>query len=128
MNKNINLLILGDVISVVIITVSGFLFHGELLTVSPYRIIATLLPVLIAWLLIAPWLGLYDPEIYIDWHHLWRVGWATVLVAPIAAFIRSLMLSNAPILPVFVAVLAATSALGMLIWRGIWWLIVRQKH
>ncbi len=128
MNKNFNLLILGDIISVVIITFAGFVFHEELGEVPPYRILATLLPVLIAWLLIAPWMGLYQAEIYTNWKELWRAAWAVTLAAPIAALIRSLMLGNTPILPVFVAVLAATSALGMLIWRGIWWGILQKQR
>jgi len=127
MNKNISLLLLGDVLSVAIITASGFLFHGELLTAPFYRILATFTPVLISWVLIAPWLGLYRAEIYSDWRQLWRAGWAVTLAAPLATFFRSLMLGNIPILPTFIAVVAATSALGMLIWRGIWWLIIRQK-
>ena len=127
MNKKFNLLVLGDIISVVIITLAGFLFHGELSTVPPYRILATLLPVLIAWVLIAPWLGLYQAEIYVNWKELWRAGWAVILAAPLAALLRSLMLGNLPILPVFVAVLGATSALGMIIWRGIWCLILQRQ-
>ncbi|MBT3189923.1 MAG: DUF3054 domain-containing protein [Anaerolineae bacterium] len=128
MNKKTNVLLLGDIIAVAVITAYGFLFHGELTTVSPYRILATFIPVLISWVLIAPWLGLYRPEIYTDWRQLWRTGWAVTLAAPIATFFRSLMLGNIPILPIFIAVVAATSALGMLIWRGIWWLIARQKN
>ncbi|MBT3314544.1 MAG: DUF3054 domain-containing protein [Anaerolineae bacterium] len=127
MNKNFNLLVLGDIVSVIIITLAGFVFHEELGEVPLYRILATLFPVLIAWLLIAPWLRLYDAEIYANWKQIWRAGWAVVLAAPLAALIRSLMLGNTAILPVFVAVLAATSALGMLIWRGIWWLILQKQ-
>ncbi len=91
------------------------------------RIAATFFPTLLAWLLIAPWLGLYRPEIYANGRQLWRAGWAVILAAPLAGLLRSLMLGFAPILPIFVLVLAATSALGMLIWRGIWWLVIRKK-
>ena len=101
MKKKIHFLLLGDILTVLIVTVSGFLFHDQLSTVSPYRILATLLPTLIAWLLIAPWLGLYKEEIYQNWKEIWRAGWAVILAAPFAALLRSLMLGNTPILPVF---------------------------
>ncbi|MBT3323477.1 MAG: DUF3054 domain-containing protein [Anaerolineae bacterium] len=127
MKKKIHFLLLGDILTVLIVTVSGFLFHDQLSTVSPYRILATLLPTLIAWLLIAPWLGLYKEEIYQNWKEIWRAGWAVILAAPFAALLRSLMLGNTPILPVFIAVLAATAALGMLIWRGVWWAILEKQ-
>lgn len=127
MNKNKYILLLGDTLAVVIITVIGFLFHKTLLTTPLMRIAATFFPTLLAWLLIAPWLGLYRPEIYANGRQLWRAGWAVILAAPLAGLLRSLMLGFAPILPIFVLVLAATSALGMLIWRGIWWLVIRKK-
>mgnify|MGYP001052307375 CR=1 FL=1 len=87
-----------------------------------------ILPTLVGWILIAPWLGLYKAEIYTKWKQLWRVGWAAILAAPLAAFFRSLMLGLLPIVPVFVAVLAATAAFGMIIWRGIWWRILQKTE
>ncbi|MBT3337083.1 MAG: hypothetical protein HN855_11480 [Anaerolineae bacterium] len=127
MNKKTILLLLGDTFSVVIITVVGFMFHDGITIKILYRVAATFFPTLVAWVLIAPWLGLYREEIYSNWRQLWRAGWAVILAAPLAAFFRALMFGLIPILPVFVAVLAATAALGMLIWRGIWWLIVRPR-
>jgi hypothetical protein len=126
MNKKTTILILGDILSVAIITAIGFAFHDGLLLSLLYRIAATFFPTLVAWLLIAPWLGLYREEVYTNWKHLWRAGWAVILAAPLASFFRALMLGNIPILPIFAAVLGATAALGMLIWRGVWWLIVRR--
>ena len=127
MIKKIIPLLLGDTFAVAVITAVGFLSHNTLFTAPLIRIAATFFPTLVAWLLIAPWLGLYNSDINSDWRQLWRSGWAIVLAAPLAAFFRSLMLGNLPILPVFVAVLASTSALGMIVWRGIWWVIVRKQ-
>ncbi len=128
MKNKISLLFLGDTLSVAIVTVIGFLSHNSLLTVPFSRIAATFFPTLAGWLLIAPWLELYRSEIYADKRMLWRAGWVAILAAPLAALFRSLMLELAPIMPIFVLVLAATSALGMLIWRGIWWWFARLRN
>ncbi|MCP4142633.1 MAG: DUF3054 domain-containing protein [Chloroflexi bacterium] len=127
MNKNIKLLLLGDILSVIIISITGFLWHGENKILLSYRMLAMILPTLVGWILVAPWLGLYKAEIYTNWKQLWRAGWAIILAAPLATFFRSLMLGLLPIIPIFVAVLAATGALGMLIWRGVWWFILQKR-
>jgi hypothetical protein len=50
---------------------------------------------------------------------------AMIFAAPLAAVLRGFFL-NAPILPIFALVLSATSALGMLVWRGIWYWISKR--
>ncbi len=125
MNKKTWILLLGDTLTVAILTAIGFASHNELGTAPALRLAATFFPTLVAWLLIAPWLGLYDPQITGDPRQLWRPAWAVVLAGPMAAFLRSLMLESLPIIPIFVLVLIATSALGMLIWRILYWLWTR---
>jgi hypothetical protein len=49
-----------------------------------------------------------------------------LFAAPFAAILRGLIL-NAPIIPIFAIVLAATSALGMLIWRGLYIPLVKNR-
>ena len=127
MKKKITFLLLGDTLAIGLITVIGFLSHETLLTAPLMRLAATFFPTLLAWLLIAPWLGLYRSGIYSNFRQLWRAGWAGILAAPLAGLFRSLMLGGVPILPVFVLVLAATSAFGMIIWRGIWWFFTRAR-
>ncbi|RME86608.1 MAG: DUF3054 domain-containing protein [Anaerolineae bacterium] len=118
-------LILGDVIAIAIVTVIGFASHGELGSASLWRLAATFFPLTLSWFLVAPWLGLFDPRTTAQARLLWRPAWAMLLAAPLAAFLRSLMLGGLPVLPLFVAVLGATSALGMSLWRALWWRLTR---
>jgi ABC-type xylose transport system permease subunit len=46
-----------------------------------------------------------------------------VLAAPMAGWMRGMIL-NAPILPLFVIILGGVSALGMLVWRGLFAIIM----
>ncbi len=126
MNKKTTL-ILGDLIAIAVVTALGFASHGELGSASPLRLAATFLPVTVSWFLIAPWLGLFDARVTGNPRQLWRPAWGMILAAPLAAFLRSLMLSGAPVLPVFVAVLGATAALGMALWRALWWWLRERR-
>ncbi len=121
------LLILGDVILFVLVTIIGFARH-ETLGTAGARMLATFIPLLLAWMAAAPFLNCYSPEVYAAPRQLWRPVWAMVLAAPMAAFLRSLLLGGAPILPVFVLVMMGVSALGILVWRGVFVLIVRKKE
>jgi hypothetical protein len=57
---------------------------------------------------------------------LWRPALTAIFAAPLAAVLRGFIL-NAPVIPIFAAVLAGTSALGMLVWRLIWYWLVRRR-
>src|SRR5512142_3332124 len=107
-------LFLGDILSILIVTWVGFWTHNE--TVLNTRWLATFLPVMIAWFVIAPWLGVYRPDVTCRWKDVWRVGLAAVLAAPLAAWLRGAVL-NAAILPLFVLVIAATNAFVLILWR-----------
>jgi hypothetical protein len=49
-----------------------------------------------------------------------------IFAASLAAVLRGFLL-NAPVIPIFAAVLAATSALGMVIWRWIWYASLKRR-
>lgn len=120
-------LIAGDIITLAIVTLIGFASHGTAGTAGT-RMLTTFLPLTIAWFLVAPFLKVYHNEIVYDFRQLWRPFWATILAAPMAAFLRGLFLSS-PILPLFVVILGGVSALAILLWRVIYWLVaVRMKH
>lgn len=113
----ISWLLIGDILAALVVTLIGFFSHyGE---VSGWRWLTTFLPVAAAWFAVAPWLGVYRLELARKPLQSWRAGLAAFLSAPLAATLRGLWL-NAVITPVFVAVLAATSALGFLVWRWLW--------
>ena len=122
--KDAGLLLAGDVIVLALVTVSGFTTHGMLNTAG-MRMLSTFLPLVIAWLLVGPHLGIYNSRYFYDPGYLWRPFWAMVLAGPMAAWLRGVWL-NAPILPIFVVVLGGFSALGLLVWRSLYLFIGRR--
>jgi hypothetical protein len=124
--KRLYLLILGDILALFVITLIGFANHNELLKFPVGRIMATSVPLLAGWFLIAPWLGLFKPEIYSNPRQLWRPVLAMVLAAPLTGLLRAMML-NSIVIPLFVLILGGSAALGMLVWRILWWVFTRKK-
>ena len=118
-------LIFGDVLAIFIITIIGFATHREAELSFLPRMAAVFFPLVIAWFLLAPFVGLFQHEINSNPSQLWRPVLAMIFAAPLAAVLRGFFL-NAPILPIFAAVLSATSALGMLVWRGFWYWISKR--
>jgi hypothetical protein len=125
MNKN-NILIIGDILEIAILTFIGFATHGEAGVSFIPRMGASFFPLLIGWLLIAPWLGLFEKEVTSNFKLLWRVLLAMLFVAPLAAVLRSGLLHSA-VQPIFVLVFGLTNALGMLVWRSIYLFIARRN-
>ena len=124
MNKNI--LIIGDMLAIGLVTLLGFATHGETdLSFLP-RMAVVFFPLVIAWFMLAPWLGLFQDEIIHNARQLWRPALTALFTAPVAAVLRGLFL-NAPIIPIFALVLGATSALGMSVWRAIYFWFTRKS-
>jgi hypothetical protein len=113
-----SLLVFGDILAILLVTVIGFATHGELGTSFIARMAAAFFPLTIAWFLLAPFLELFQTKNASDPKQLWRPVLAMFFAGPFAAVLRGLLL-NAPIIPIFAVVLASTSAFGMLIWRWI---------
>jgi hypothetical protein len=123
MNKYI--LILGDVLAIAIITIIGFATHGETdLSFLP-RMAVLFFPLVVSWFLLAPALGLFQRDLIIHPKQLWRPVWAGLFAGPLAVVGRGFLL-NAPILPLFAAIMAAVFALGMAVWRGLYFLLNRK--
>jgi hypothetical protein len=111
----------------VIIILIGFATHRETgLSFLP-RMGALFFPLMISWLLVAPWLELFQEEIIFNPKQLWRPAFAILFAAPLATVLRGLIL-NAPIIPIFVIVLGGTLTLGMTLWRGIYFLMNRREQ
>jgi hypothetical protein len=121
----ISILIIGDLITLALVTGIGFATHG-ILGSAGFRILTTFVPLLIAWVAVAPFFGVYDPERALDARQLWRPFWAMVIAAPLAAWLRGVWL-NAPILWIFVLVLGGFSSLGILAWRAVYALVVARR-
>jgi len=126
MTRNRNILILGDILAILIVTLIGFATHGELDASFITRMGAVFIPLLIAWFLLAPWFGLFQSEIISNPKQLWRPALAMLFAAPLTAVLRGLIL-NATVIPIFAVALSATSALGMMIWRGLYYFLNRKQ-
>jgi hypothetical protein len=111
------ILIAGDLAALAVITLVGFATHGETGLQFVPRMLATFLPLSLGWFLCAPWLGLFDVRIAGSLKQLWRPPLAMLLAAPLAGILRGIVL-GAAVLPLFVLVLGASAALGMLLWRA----------
>lgn len=118
---------LGDILAIAIVTVIGFATHGEVALSFLARMAALFFPLVIAWFLLAPALGLFRQEIASNPKQLWRPALAGLFAAPLALVPRGFVL-NAPILPLFAAILAGVVALGMVIWRGVYFLFNRKPN
>lgn len=122
MRKSTWSLIVGDVITLAVITVIGFASHGETDISFVPRMLTTFLPLMVSWFLIAPWLGLFNTQITSDPKQLWRPLLSILLAAPMTAILRATML-NSVALPLFTLILGGSAAIGMLVWRSLylWW-------
>src|ERR1044071_4580410 len=104
-------LLLGDVLTIALITFIGFATHGEAdLSLLP-RMAATFFPLVVAWFLLAPWFGLFRDEIIYNARQLWRPALTALFAAPLAVVLRGLIL-NAPIIPIFAVVLGVNTEIG----------------
>ena len=122
MSKRI--LILGDSLAIALITAIGFASHGEVVAEFLPRLAAIYFPLSISWFLLAPALGLFRRETTDSLKQLWRPALVAFFAASLAVILRGLIL-NAPIIPIFGIVLGATTALGMVLWRGLYLLLSR---
>jgi len=113
------ILLIGDMVTLLLVTLFGFARHGTM-GIAGARMLTTFVPLVIAWLLVAPHLRVFQDAVSRDWKELWRPFWAMVLAAPLAAWLRGVWL-DAPILPIFVMVLGGVSALALLAWRALYW-------
>ncbi len=115
----------GDIVAMALTTVAGFARHGEIGTAG-LRILTTFVPLCLAWGLIAPWVGLFRLPVISDPRQLWRPVLAAILAAPMAGWLRGLLL-NEPVPLIFVVVIGATVSLPILIWRSLWLVIERKQ-
>lgn len=118
-------LVIGDALMLVVVTVVGFASHGTLFEAGS-RMLTTFIPLAFSWFLISPFLGVYRDYSRSDYRQLWRVLLAGTYASPLAAWLRGMLLDT-PILPVFVFVLAAVSILGLMIWRVVFILMYKRK-
>ena len=117
-------LIIGDMLSIAVLTIIGFATHGEVGS-SFLRMGTTFFPLSVAWFLSAPWLGLFNEQIALNPKMFWRILFAMLFAAPLAVILRAFFLHGAA-LPLFVLVLGGMNALGLLVWRGSYLFVARR--
>ena len=116
-------LLAGDGLVLLAVTLVGFERHSS--DLAGGRWLTSFFPLLIAWGLVAPWLGNYEPCNWQQPYQAWRALLAMVLAAPLAGFLRAVLL-NGTVIPIFVVALGGVAALTMTAWRVIWaWLAGR---
>lgn len=118
-------LILGDSLTLAGVTAAGFATHNLIGTASASRLMATFLPFLAAWLLAAGAVGALDLDRAGEPRQLWRPVIAGLLAAPLGAVLRGVWI-GAPILPLFVGIMAGTITLALLVWRLVY-LVLRRR-
>jgi hypothetical protein len=120
-------LIAGDLLAIAVVTVTGFATHGESGAAVLPRMLTTFLPLSLAWLLAAPFFGLFSPETTGSLRQVLRPSVAMLFAGPLAALLRAAVL-NTTVIPVFALVLSVTAALALTVWRLLWiWLRLIPK-
>ncbi len=125
--KSIHWLILGDIFAIALVTVIGFATHGQTGLGFFPRMLTTFGPLTLAWFLVAPFLGLFQPETTANPRQLWRPFVAMVFAGPLAALLRAFLL-NTVVIPIFGVVLSGSAGLGMIVWRAIWWWLNKRNQ
>jgi hypothetical protein len=115
----------GDVLVLALVTVYGFASHDQLGTAGA-RMLTTFVPLMISWFLVSPHLQAFDLQRAAQARDLWRPFWAMILAAPLAVFIRAVMLNTA-INPIFVVIIGGVAALALLAWRVIFLFVAIRK-
>ncbi|HET7142944.1 MAG TPA: DUF3054 domain-containing protein [Anaerolineales bacterium] len=119
------ILIFGDIFTIAILTIIGFATHDEAAVSFIPRMGTTFFPLLIGWLLIAPWFDLFDDQVVSNPKLIWRYVLAMFFVAPLAIILRAAWLHSAAT-PLFALILGSINALGMVVWRGIYLILTRH--
>lgn len=125
MNKK-SILILGDVLALALVTIIGFVTHGEGSLKYLPRMSAAFFPLIIAWLILAPWFELFSEQVVANLKSFWRIPLAVLFAAPLALIFRGFIL-NASIIPVFAVVFTLTSIFGLIIWRLLYYFAIKSR-
>jgi Na+/citrate or Na+/malate symporter len=118
--------VIGDGLCYFFITIVGFMTHDTLSATNIDRLLITFLTFFVAWLLISPWLGLFQREILISQSGLWRPALAALYAAPMGGWLRSFALGT-PMQATFTLVMAVISALALTLWRTLFRAFIRRQ-
>ena len=117
-SRQLTIVILGDIITLLIITLVGFGSHGALSSAG-WRLLSTFIPLTAAWGISSIGVGTYEQETLCKVNKLWRPFLAMVLAGPLAGVLRGFWLDQ-PVIPLFTVVLGGFSAIAIVVWRYIY--------
>ncbi len=117
-------LLAGDLITWLIVTLIGFSNHQS--NLSLFRVAVNYLPLVLAWLVVAPWFGAYKLETATQPIRIPQLVLAVLICAPLAAVLRGMLLGTV-VQTIFVVVLGLTNGLGLAVWRALWILFYKRK-
>lgn len=120
-------IVVGDGVIYLLITLLGFASHDTLLPEALNRILATFVPFFTAWFVVAYMLGLFSWDGIKDPRQLWRPPLAAIIAASIGGIVRGLWLRST-ILPLFILVMAGVTMVGMFIWRSLLLFLLRRRE
>jgi hypothetical protein len=127
MTKGQWILYAGDLLAIAALTFLGFATHGEANLSFLPRMAAIYFPLSISWFLLSPAMGLFQSGITFNPKQLWRSALTAFFAAQLAAVLRGFIL-KAPIVPIFALVLGVSSAMGMFVWRLIWYWTAKRSQ
>ena len=125
MRKKVNInLFLGDIGIILLSSIIGGFTHDSFETNS-WSLLITFLSWGLAWIIIAFWEKLYTKPIDGNYNRFWRPFWALIIISPLGGLIRGLILDRV-ILPIFVIVFGGICAVGLLIWRLLYFGLIER--
>lgn len=116
---------IGDAIALAVVTLAGFVSHGEFSAAFLPRMAASFLPLCAGWFILAPWFGLFDAPSANAAARLWLPAFVMLFAGPFAAVLRSIALGST-IAPTFAIVLSLTGAGVLTAWRALYLLLDRR--
>lgn len=119
------ILLLGDTLVLALVTLYGLGIH-ETLSSAGTDIWRTLVPWLAAWLLVGRHVGVFEVQGLSLRHALGRAFWGMILASPVAGFLRAAWLGK-DVVVVFVVIFGGISALSVTAWRGLYWMLMKQR-
>lgn len=123
--EKINLpVLLGDWITLAIITAIGFLTHNQQFQVG--RFLATVVPVALSWVITAPWFGILAANKQLTLRDWWKISYAVLLSIPLAVILRGWILGSS-VQVTFTLVMVAMCMIGLWVWRFLWVIFFQKK-
>jgi hypothetical protein len=116
---------IGDLLAWFVLTLLGFASHGELSFSAAPRMLATFIPLLVAWYPLALLLDLLARPRF-SLAYLLRLNLAIIYTVSLAVLLRAAWLRSA-VPPIFAFVLSLTSMAGITFWRFLYVVFTRRS-